>query len=213
MDQETKDYLDRKLLTLSRKEDIEKLRQETKANFRQWKDENTTQVLEGIQEIRSGLEQWRKEEKQAIDSLRTEVTENIEALKEKKPFPLDQWTQDMSSSLQQTRGEIQSNLDQLKQDMGKNLHWLHEEETTQRSHAREEWKTEIDRLSQGQEDLREETKKVADQASSIHEKIKEGLTEIKDELGSMMRFSFADLEKKVTALEARIKALEKMVFH
>ena len=101
----------------------------------------------------------------------------------------------------------------IKQDMGKNLQWLHEEETTQRSHAREEWKTEIDRLSHGQEDLREETKKGTDQVSSIHEKIKEGLTEIKDELGSMMRFSFADLEKKVNAMEARIKALEKMVFH
>ena len=87
MDQETRDYLDRKLLMLARKEDIEKLRQETKVNFRQWKEENTTQILEGIQEIKTGLEQWRKEEKLAIDSLRTEVMEKIEALKEKKPFP------------------------------------------------------------------------------------------------------------------------------
>jgi hypothetical protein len=31
-------------------------------------------------------------------------------------------------------------------------------------------------------------------------------------LGSMMKFSFADLEKRLNALEARIKALEKMVF-
>jgi hypothetical protein len=28
----------------------------------------------------------------------------------------------------------------------------------------------------------------------------------------MMKFSFADLEKRMNALEARIKALEKMVF-
>ena len=72
---------------------------------------------------------------------------------------------------------------------------------------------EINRLSNGQEELREETKRMADQTSSIHEKIKEGLTETKDELGSMMRFSFADLEKKINGLEARIKALEKMIFH
>jgi hypothetical protein len=32
------------------------------------------------------------------------------------------------------------------------------------------------------------------------------------ELNLMMKFSFADLEKRLNALEARIKALEKMVF-
>ena len=163
-DQETKDYLDRKLLMLARKEDIEKFRDRRPRPISDnGKKKNTTQILEGIQEIKTGLEQWREEEKLEIDSLRTEVMEKIEALKEKKPFPLDQWTQDMSSSLQQAREEIQSNLDQFKQDMGKNLQWLHEEETTQRSHSREEWKTEIDRLSHGQEDLREETKKGTDQ--------------------------------------------------
>jgi hypothetical protein len=36
---------------------------------------------------------------------------------------------------------------------------------------------------------------------------------MKEELGAMLKFSFADLEKRVAALEARIKALEKMVFH
>jgi hypothetical protein len=34
MDQETKDYLDRKLCVVVKKEDIEKLRQETKATVR-----------------------------------------------------------------------------------------------------------------------------------------------------------------------------------
>jgi peptidoglycan hydrolase CwlO-like protein len=43
-------------------------------------------------------------------------------------------------------------------------------------------------------------------------KIREGFTEVKDELSSMIKFSYADLEKKINALEARIKALEKMVF-
>jgi hypothetical protein len=38
------------------------------------------------------------------------------------------------------------------------------------------------------------------------------LVEVKEELGSMIKFSYADLEKKFSALEARIKALEKMVF-
>jgi hypothetical protein len=42
--------------------------------------------------------------------------------------------------------------------------------------------------------------------------MKEGFIDAKEELGSMMKFSYADLEKRLNALEARIKALEKMVF-
>jgi hypothetical protein len=42
--------------------------------------------------------------------------------------------------------------------------------------------------------------------------MREGFIDVKEELGSMMRFSYADLEKRFNALEARIKALEKMVF-
>ena len=42
---------------------------------------------------------------------------------------------------------------------------------------------------------------------------KENFTEVKEELGSMIKFSYADLDKKIAALEARIKALEKMTFH
>jgi gas vesicle protein len=205
MDQETKDYLDRRLLMLVKKEDIEKLRQETKANSRQWKEENRTQILEVIQEIKADLEQWKREERQAIDSLRQEVNE-------RQTSP-DQWAQNISSFLQQIKGEIQSNLDPFKQEMGKHLQLIREEETTERIRSGEEWKSEIHQLGKGQEELREETKRVADQASSIHQKIKEGLTETKEELGAMIRFSFADLEKRMNAQEARIKALEKMIFH
>ena len=46
----------------------------------------------------------------------------------------------------------------------------------------------------------------------LNEKIGEGFIQVKDELGSMIQFSFADLEKKLNALGAIIKALEKMVF-
>jgi hypothetical protein len=42
--------------------------------------------------------------------------------------------------------------------------------------------------------------------------MREGFVGVKEELGSMIKFSYADLEKKLNALEARIKALEKMVF-
>jgi hypothetical protein len=34
---------------------------------------------------------------------------------------------------------------------------------------------------------------------------------VKEELGSMIKFSYADLEKRFSTLEARLKALEKLV--
>ena len=109
MDQETRDYLDRKLLMLARREEIEKLRQEPKSISDNGK-KKTQPDPGGDSRDQDRPEQWRKEEKLAIDSLRTEVMEKIEALKEKKPFPLDQWTQDMSSlsSTGQGRDPIES---------------------------------------------------------------------------------------------------------
>ena len=46
----------------------------------------------------------------------------------------------------------------------------------------------------------------------LNGKIREGFAEVKESLGSMTKSPYADLEKKVNALEAGIKALEKMVF-
>lgn len=205
MDQETKDYLDQRLLVLVKKEDIEKLRQETKAIFRQLKEENKTQLLEEIQGIKSDLEKWLREERETLDSIRTEFKE--------KQSSLDRWDRGLVSSLQQLKAEIQSMFDQSKEETGRNIERIREEETVQRTHSRKEWKEEIERMEKGGEEFREELRRIADGTASLPGKIKEEFTEIKEELGSMMRFSFADLEKKVSALEARIKALEKMVFH
>jgi hypothetical protein len=205
MDQETKDYLDRKLCVVVKKEDIEKLRQETKATVRQFREENRTQLLEGIQGIKSDLERWLREERETLISIQAEV-------KEKRPL-LDQWSQDLASSLQQLKTEIHLMLDQSKQEMERHVGRILEEEASQRALSREQWKGEVQRMDRAGEGFREEMKRMGNETSSLHERIKEEFTEIKEELGSMMRFSFADLEKKIIALEARIKALEKMVFH
>jgi hypothetical protein len=53
MDPETKEYLERILLGLTGKEDLEKLRQETKSNFRQLKEESKNQILEWKQEVKA----------------------------------------------------------------------------------------------------------------------------------------------------------------
>ncbi len=188
MDQETKEYLDQKLSGLVKKEDIEKLRQEMKANFRQLKEENPTGVFEGIQEIKADLVKW--------DAL-----------------PLHQWNQDLVGSFRQIQAEILSTLERSNLEIGKSFQIFREEETTQRNLSREEWRTEIDRVGKGIETFRQEIRTMAKEASSLQEKVKEGYTEMKEELGPMLRFSFADLEKKINGLEARIKALEKMIFH
>jgi archaellum component FlaC len=70
----------------------------------------------------------------------------------------------------------------------------------------------VDYLKEGVESLKGEINRVTEGIAALNEKIKLGFTEIKEELGSMIKFSYADLEKKLNALEARIKALEKMVF-
>jgi hypothetical protein len=54
-------------------------------------------------------------------------------------------------------------------------------------------------------------KKVSEDITSLNGKIGGGFTEVKNELGSMIKFSYSDLEKKFDVLEARVKALEKMV--
>jgi peptidoglycan hydrolase CwlO-like protein len=75
-----------------------------------------------------------------------------------------------------------------------------------------ETKSDFNELKAGLDSLREEIKRTAEDIVRLNENIGEGFVEVKEELGSMMKFSFADLEKKFNALEARIKALEKMVF-
>jgi hypothetical protein len=213
MDQETKNYLDQRLFVMVKKEDLEKLRQEVKANYRQLREETKTQLLEGFEEIKAGLERTPREEKEERDSFRTEVRERLEKLSiETRPL-LEQWNQGLVSSLDRLREAVQSMFAHSKLEMNRNLQMIQEEQAKQRTFSKEEWKVEIDRMWKGVEEVREQMKRVADEASVLRDKIKEEFTEIKEELASMMKFSFSDLDKKMLALEARIKALEKMVFH
>jgi uncharacterized coiled-coil DUF342 family protein len=115
-------------------------------------------------------------------------------------------------ALQGLKEEIKSALDQSKQEMGSALQLIKEEDATHFLNSRQESKVDLDQLKSGMESLREGIKQLTEEFVSIKEKMKEGFIETKDELGSMIKFSYSDLEKKFIALEARIKALEKMVF-
>ncbi len=190
MDQETKEYLERTLLGLTTKEDLEKLRQETKSNFRQLKEESKNQVLEWRQEVKADFEQLRKGETAGADPIRKELRDGIEELK---------------AETQSVLGQSIQRIETLLQD-------LEEEGKTPSSSARPGASIEVSGLKDGIESLREAIKDVKEEVLYIKEMMKDGFVEVRTELGSMMRFSYADLERKFNALEARIKALEKMVF-
>jgi exonuclease VII large subunit len=188
MDLETKEYLERILLGLTTKEDLEKLRQETKSNFRQLKEENKNQILEWRQGVKADLEQLRKGEGGETDPLLKEFRDGIQQLKVETQSALDQSIQRIETLLQDIKEEGET------------------------SSSREGVKIDVSGLKDGIESLREGIREVTEEILYIKEMAKDGFVEVQTELGSMIRFSYADLERKFSALEARIKALEKMVF-
>jgi hypothetical protein len=190
MDQETREYLERLLQGLTTKEDLEKLRQETKSNFRQLKEENKNQVLEWKQEVKSDFEQLRKGEAGETDPIRKEFRDGIQELKVETRSALDQSIQKLETLLQEIK----------------------EERELPTPDTRQGASIDVSALKDGIESLRDGIKEVTEEILYIKEKMKDGFVEVQTELGSMIRFSYADLERKFTALEARIKALEKMVF-
>jgi len=163
MDKEMREYLDQKLLVLATKDDVEKLRQESKANLRQ---------------VREGIDLIREEAKEG---------------------------------LQKARSEIISTCDQANKAIELSLQRFREEETSQVIQRREEFKADIGTLREGMDRLQQQVKQMAEEFAALDGKIKEGFAEVKEELGSMIKFSYADLEKRFNALEARVKSLEKMV--
>ena len=115
--------------------------------------------------------------------------DDVEKLRQETKANFRQLKEENKANIVEGRQEIQSAFDQLKQIIELYLQQLKE-------------------LKGFEEDIRQ----MAGDITELNEKIKEGFTEVKEELGSMIKFSYADLEKKINALEARIKALEKMVF-
>jgi len=212
MDQHTKEYFERKLLGLMTKEDLEKWRQETKSNFRQLREENKNQILEWREELRTEIEQLRKENRMEIGPIQEEIKQGLQKSRIENQSVLDQSNQFLTAALQSVKEEVRSAIGQSKQEVDTSLRLIHEEGISNIIHMGKEMRTDFGELRDTLNGFGEEIKKVAEQVVMLNEKIEESFIEVKDELGSMIKFSFADLEKKLNALEARIKALEKMVF-
>jgi X-X-X-Leu-X-X-Gly heptad repeat protein len=182
MDKEARDYLDQKYVGLARKEDLEKLRQETKASFRQLKEESKTQLLEWKQEIITTLEESRK-----------------------------QWGAEFGASFDKIREDAQAILDHSERQMEVILNSIKEEGKKDLLPSLQETRSDLGELKTGLNQIQDQTKQLVTEVGTLNEKVRAGVVEVKEELGAMIKFSFSDLERKLNALEARIQVLEKIV--
>jgi len=215
MDQETKEYLDQKHVSLTRKEDMEKLRQEMKATFRQWRGENQSDLLESKKEIKAHLEELGKEWKAEAEAIGKAWTEGMQRLRQETQSMISQSDHARELSFHGVQEDIKTILGQVKQDLISNLQLTREggKEDLKASLAssRRETKADLDGLDARLTKLQEQTQKAAEEFGPLGERVQAGLMEVKDELSSMIKFSFAELERRLNALEARIKVLEKIV--
>lgn len=232
MDKDLMDLVEQKLLIFSKRDDVERLRQETNANFRSLKENNKDLILRWMEGIRAEMEELKKESQIHLDPLREEMKNlelKIQSLEsslermigETRPS-IHQMGQEIEASLQSVREEIQATLIQSIQEIASDLQLIREEERSNLSQAKgeereslfrmkEEMKMDLNRLGEGTENLSIQLRAAVGEIAALNEKIREGFIEVREELGAMIRFSYADLEKRFAKLEARIKALEKLV--
>jgi len=210
-DKEMKEYIEQILFGSVKKEDIEKLRQEMKSNFRQLKEENRNQILGWMGELKAEIENLRKEVKIDTRPIQEDFKEGIQKLKLEMQSSFHQPIQTLEASFQKIKEEIPAAIHQSKQEMSHHFQTAKEEGLSKMGVFREEIKADMDGLRLGLQRLGEQIGNAIEEVSALDGKVRGGFNEIKEELGSMIKFSYADLEKRLNAMEARIKALEKMV--
>lgn len=205
MDKTLMEWMEQGLLVFSKKEDVEKLRQEILSHFFKLREENQAFTIRVIKEIKEELEKLNKD-------LRSQFLESYETQTERKIMELSHsFHQEMERGLQFTKGELEKGLDRLRKDIDSNIQKLKEEPSPQKAYSNEELGVHFQGIREGMENLHDQMKRIGDEMATFREKLKEGFEVIKEELGSMIRFSYADLEKRLNALEARVNALEKLV--
>jgi hypothetical protein len=233
MDKELIEFFEQRLMVFAKRDDVERLRQETSANFRKLKEENKELILGWIEGIKAEMEGLRKEARVDIGPIREDIKEEMKKLGLKIQSTLLQSIQSIESSFQKMKEETSTAIQQSKTEVGFNLQMIKEETNTAILQSRqeiasslqlmreegranlaqsgEETKVELNRLGEGVGNLNDQIRAAIQEITALNEKIKEGFNEVKEELGSMIKFSYADLEKRFGTLEARLKALEKLV--
>jgi len=213
MDTETKEYLDRKFLGLATRDDLERLRQEIRAGLRKLKEEEKAEALEKEQRTRAGLEDLGRRWVSELSVLRQELREGLRRLESAMEPQSPAAGEIIEASFRALTAETGGALDRLQQELTFLIRSNKEEEAASRNLTVKEARSDLDRLAETFQAVSEQMNRTGVETATLHEKIRGDLAGVKEELGAMMKFSFADLEKRINDLESKIKALEKMVFH
>lgn len=205
MDKEWKELLEQKFLIFSKREDIERLRQEILSHFFKFREDYRNSILQGLRETKEAIEKLREEGRGS----KWEST--LEGIEKHVKEISDRLNQEIHSDLQAMKKGLEHVQEQLKGEIESNLQRIKEESLSQFSSSSEETRTNLGEIRETLKNLHEQVRRVAEERSLLSERLKEGFEGIKEELGSMIRFSYGDLERRLNALEMRVKALEKMV--
>ena len=209
MDQETRDYMDQKVVTLARKEDIEKLRQEMKNTFRQWKEETKQQANDGKQDVHNLVEEAKKQWKTESASLSEAFLKEMKRWKDETRSSMT--PSSIDGMVKKIQEELKAGSDRSKRDMEAVLHVAKEGSQKEVLPVLQESRKELQGLKGGMTSLEERVNQIASDLRESTESIRASLGDVKGELGAMIKFSFADLERRLNTLEVRIQVLEKIV--
>lgn len=205
MDKEWKELLEQKFLIFSKREDIERLRQEILSHFFKFREDYRDSILRWLRETKEAIEKIREEGRgskweSTLEGIEKHVKEISDRLNHEIPRDL----QAMGKGLEQV-------WEQLKGDLESHLQRIREESLSQFSSSSEETQRNLAEIRDTLKNLNERVRRIEEERTLLSERLKEGFEGIKEELGSMIRFSYGDLERRLNALEMRVKALEKMV--
>ena len=142
----------------------------------------------------------KEENKSQAAEWRQEIKADMEKITQNRTIEIGPIREEMKEWVRKIEDGTQFGLSQFRQAMDSSLQRMKETGEPHETHSRE-----------GMDRFLDQMKKIEENMVTLEEKIREGFTGVKDELGSMIKFSYSDLEKKLAALEARVKTLEKMV--
>lgn len=205
MDKEWKELLEQKFLIFSKREDIERLRQEILSHFFKFREDYRDSILRWLRETKEAIEKIREEGRgskweSTLEGIEKHVKEISDRLNHEIPRDLQAMGKGFEQVWEQLKGDLESHLQRIR-----------EESLSQFSSSSEETQRNLAEIRDTLKNLNERVRRIEEERTLLSERLKEGFEGIKEELGSMIRFSYGDLERRLNALEMRVKALEKMV--
>ncbi|MCX8117030.1 MAG: hypothetical protein N3G78_03720 [Desulfobacterota bacterium] len=226
MEKERMELFEQKLFSIARRDDVERMRQEFLALIRRLKEEQKESALRWLEGVQSELEGLKREAKVDLGPIMdgmNELGSKIEALlfqmfqslepkiKEVVASAIRAGLEEVSLGHRELKEEIRSGLLKQEGQLTSSFRSIQEEERATLHRFGTELKTEILQRTEGFDQLKGLLQNVSGEIESLNERVRDGFLEVREELGAMIKFSYADLDKRITALEARVKALEKKV--